>query len=270
MLMTWGFSPARDPRHVVQLLVLAPEAGEQPVLAALDRNADPDGKSRRKRGLGGPDGVVHVAHHFHHQQVHMAPGEIVHLALEQGAGLAFRPFALLGGPVAALDHGPHRGDRARDGDRTVCSRGLGERDGGLIDADQVGVAAQGIEEQGAGGEGVGRDQFRSRADIVFMNFPHDVGMGEIGIRAPGFPAHGSAAALDVGAGAAVDDDDLARLELLLDLRIHHVPLRWPAARKALMWKRAWSCRYANPCPTGQAWRARQPCDMHWAPCGMAM
>jgi hypothetical protein len=85
---------------------------------------------------------------------------------------------------------------------------------------------------------VGGDQFRAGADIVLVHLPHDVGMGEIGIGAPGLAAHGPAAALDVGAGAAVDDDDLARLQLLLDLRIHHVPLRWPAARKAFMWKRA--------------------------------
>jgi hypothetical protein len=91
----------------------------------------------------------------------------------------------------------------------------------LVDLDHVLVAPKRIEEQRARRIGIGGDDLGARSDIVGVNLAHDIGVGKIGLRAPRVAAHRHAALLDVGAGAAVEDNHLAAFKLVLDLPVRH-------------------------------------------------
>ena len=74
-----------------------------------------------------------------------------------------------------------------------------------------------------------------------MHLAHDIGMGEIGLRAPGVATHRHAAALDVGSRAAIEDDGFAAGELVPRMCMSYMTDLQPsarAARNARMWNSA--------------------------------
>ena len=76
-------------------------------------------------------------------------------------------------------------------------------DGGTVDRGDLVVAAEGREQQRAGGEGVGDDHLGAGLEVGAMDPSHEVGPLEVRLRAPGGVVHDAAPALDLGARAAV-------------------------------------------------------------------
>ena len=76
------------------------------------------------------------------------------------------------------------------------------------------VAPEVMEDERAGGEGVGGDDVRTGPDVILMNRPDDLGVREVGLRAPGLATHGNATALDVGSRSAIEDDGLTAAQLV--------------------------------------------------------
>ena len=76
------------------------------------------------------------------------------------------------------------------------------------------VAPEVMEDERAGSEGVGGDDVRTGPDVIFMNRPDDLGVREVGLRAPGLATHGNATALDVGSRSAIEDDGLTAAQLV--------------------------------------------------------
>ena len=69
--------------------------------------------------------------------------------------------------------------------------------------------ADAVEDVARGGEGVGGDDLGAGADIVLVDFAHQVGVVDVGAAAPHVAVHGQALAFHLGADAAIHDDGLA-------------------------------------------------------------
>jgi hypothetical protein len=112
--------------------------------------------------------------------------------------------------VIARDHRLHRRDRTGHGGGAAGGLdGLaGQPHGGAVDGGDLVLAVDGREEQRAGGERVGDDQLGPGLEVGEVDVTDEVGSVEVGLCAPGGVVHGAAPALDLGAGAAVHDDDL--------------------------------------------------------------
>ena len=96
-----------------------------------------------------------------------AARQIVRLALEQGAGLrasghscCFEVRSLPATTGRMVDMEPATATCV------PCRRLLGDRHRGTVDFEQLVVAVQRIEEQGAGGKGIGDDDVRAGPDVI--------------------------------------------------------------------------------------------------------
>ena len=107
------------------------------------------------------------------------------------------------------------------GTRSVGSL-LCELDGGAVDPLDVGQTPEVVEQQRARRIRVGDDQFGTGGDVLLVHVTHHVRCVDVRLRAPGVAVHRHTSALDLGAGATVDDDDVTGVNPCQQVGVTHL------------------------------------------------